>query len=574
MAKSKDKKTNPTSAPTPQPTFNNSDSTSSGNESFVDMVYNFLVAFIQNFIHLLITIIIGIVILWGCKVSQASLLPTDIFCYPYEEKQYKGTSFMPINECDKFDININLKKIEDVLMSEKIKFRYTDFEPNQKNMLIDLLSSIKFAYWNKGTIQYIISILESLVVTNYGIQNTFYLTLNKYLNEPLIVFLAPYFMPPYLMIVGIYNYIFLIYTWFANMGWLFTKNITKEKKGRPIWKEMTLKQDGFIQMIISLILVWVFFLVFLFGNFILFPGMIIFVLIYCFFSVTMYNAEIKRVTQNEKGDTVEKTKSYGIIEAIKDFLIYKKHFILAIVTYQLLLGVGMHFGYTSLVLCVIGVILLVFYSDVYKPIIPEYLSEAIDNYNFASNKKCPDNSEFFKKDAESTKADNTNTGSNDQGSSGEDGSTGANNNQGQTQGQTQGQEQEQTQEQTQGQEQGQLVEKSYKGKVDNDESNDAKKHIDNDEDNDASNEDYIYSDSEAAAAVNANAQENAEETNENHESESEATPQQGGGYNLIKNAKTIHQQGGKKLVKTIKDLTRFLGRDGFNKSLSNKKGRY
>jgi len=146
MAKAKDKnksKNTKTPAPTPQPTFNASDPTNSSNEDYVTMVYNFIVGFIQNFIHLLIVIIMGIIILWGCKVSQASLLPTDIFCYPYEEKEYKGTKFMPTNDSDNFDININLKKIEDILMSEKIRFPYKDFEPNQQNMLVNFLTSIK-----------------------------------------------------------------------------------------------------------------------------------------------------------------------------------------------------------------------------------------------------------------------------------------------------------------------------------------------------------------------------------------------------------------------------------------------
>jgi len=533
MAKSKNKnKSNntetpaPTQAPTPQPTFNNSDPTNSSNEDYVTMVYNFIIGFIQNFIHLLIVIIMGIIILWGCKVSQASLLPTDIFCYPYEEKEYKGAKFMPNNDSDNFDININLKKIEDILMSEKIRFPYKDFEPNQQNMFVELLTSIKYAYWNKGTIEYIISIIESLIVTNYSIQNTFYLTLNKYLNEPLIVFLAPYFMPPYLMVVGIYNYIYLIYLWFSNMGWLFTKNTTKEKHGRPIWKVMSWKQDGIIQMCISLILVCVFLWVFLLGNFILFPGMIFFVMMYCFFSVVMYNAKIKRMVQNEKGETVEKTITYGIIEAVKDFLKYKKHYIIAIITYQLLLGVGSNFGYSSFALCVIGVVLLYFYSDLYKAIVPEYLSEAVDNYNFSSKKTCPDNSEFFKKENDAMKPDDTGP----DGSSGDsnaDGSSGDNND-------TSG---EGTQKETT--ESG----PSYKGKIPNDESEDSLPHVDNDEDND----------------------------NEQESSESSTTT---GGYKFINNVKTIQQQGGKKLVKTIKDLTRFLGRENMNKSFSNKKSRY
>jgi hypothetical protein len=333
------------------------------------------------------------------------------------------------------------------------------------------------------------------------------------------------------MLVGIYNYIFLIYLWFSNMGWLFTKNITKEKSGRPVWKVMTLKQDGIIQMCISLILVWVFLLVFLFGNFILFPGMIITVMMYCFFSVVMYNAEIKRVFQNENGETVEKTKYYGIIEIVKDFLKYKKHYIIAIITYQLLLGVGSNFGYSSLALCVIGVILLYFYSDLYKEIIPEYLSEAADNYNFVSNKKCPDNSDFFKKESDAMKPDDTGP----DGSSGDnnvDSSSGDNND-------TSGEET-----QKEPTESG----PSYKGKIPNDESEDSLPHIDNDEEN--------------------------EENDEEQETSQSLVPSKTGGLKFINNVKTVQQQGGKKLVKTIKDLTRFLGRENMNKSFSNKKSRY
>jgi len=516
MAKAKDKnksKNTKTPAPTPQPTFNASDPTNSSNEDYVTMVYNFIVGFIQNFIHLLIVIIMGIIILWGCKVSQASLLPTDIFCYPYEEKEYNGTKFMPTNDSDNFDININLKKIEDILMSEKIRFPYKDFEPNQQNMLVNFLTSIKFAYWNKGTIEYIISIIESLIVSNYSIQNTFYLILNKYLNEPLIVFLAPYFMPPYLMVIGIYNYIYLIYLWFSNMGWLFTKNTTKEKHGRPIWKVCSLREDGFLPMIVGLILVWVFLLVFLFGNFILFPGIIFFVMIYCFFSVTSYNAKIKRVFQNEKGETVEKTISYGIIEAVKDFLKYKKHYIIAIITYQLLLGVGSHFGYSSFALCVIGVVLLYFYSDLYKAIIPEYLSEAVNNYNFTSLKKCPDNSEFFKKENEAMKPDDTRSDDNS----------------------LEEEKKELTEEETSKNPNDQLEEPLPLPEID---------------------------------------EENDEDNNEEQETSQSLVPSKTGDLKFINNVKTVQQQGGKKLVKTIKDLTRFLGRENMNKSLSNKKGRY
>jgi hypothetical protein len=298
------------------------------------------------------------------------------------------------------------------------------------------------------------------------------------------------------------------------MGWLFTKNTTKEKHGRPVWKVCSLKEDGFLTMIVGLILIWVFLLVFLFGNFILFPGIIFFVMIYCFFSVTSYNAKIKRVFQNEKGETVEKTISYGIIEAIKDFLKYKKHYIIAIITYQLLLGVGSNFGYSSFALCVIGVVLLYFYSDLYKPIIPEYLSEAVNNYNFASLKKCPDNSEFFKKENEAMKPDdNSNDDSILEEEKKEPIETGP----------------------------------SYKNKNPNDESEEPlpQLDIDNDEDND----------------------------NEKETSESSASSTTDG-YKIINNVKTVQQQGGKKLVKTIKDLTRFLSRENMNKSFSNKKSRY
>ena len=62
----------------------NEKNTDTKNKESLDTTLSFFKSILYKLITLFIVLFLGIAILYGCKVSQSNILPTDNKCFPYE----------------------------------------------------------------------------------------------------------------------------------------------------------------------------------------------------------------------------------------------------------------------------------------------------------------------------------------------------------------------------------------------------------------------------------------------------------------------------------------------------------
>jgi len=186
---------------------------------------------IGKFLVSLAIIIIGLLIyfsaagsvLYGCKIAQANILPTDEKCMPYE-------SNTPI--ITPIQINIFETMFTDPALSQKIKFPY---EKNNTSTILDMLRKAKQSPNINSIKAYFISIIEGLFVFNFSYLNTFLNLLNQ-VPECLILIFGPIIMMVYSTILLFVEFFYVIYLWFYQMSWFFSVNANTSDEGKPKWQ--------------------------------------------------------------------------------------------------------------------------------------------------------------------------------------------------------------------------------------------------------------------------------------------------------------------------------------------------
>ena len=128
----------------------------------------FFTSLLYQFITLFIILLVGISILYGCKVSQSNILPTDIHCFPYELSE-------PVIK--EIPININITSVNGEKYSQKIYFPY---QANKKNLLLDYLRKIKEAPKASSIPTFLVEVIMAFLHFNYSMTNGFYHILNTY----------------------------------------------------------------------------------------------------------------------------------------------------------------------------------------------------------------------------------------------------------------------------------------------------------------------------------------------------------------------------------------------------------
>ena len=144
-----------------------------------NVVSNDLYANTKSFIISVIVIIFVIgfyfttsgVLLYACKVAQANIMPTDINAHPYTETK---------PDIKEIETNIFVTETETGQVSEKIKFPYNNY--NSSNAILDMLHKYKNNSNANFFTNYIFSILESLINSNYSILNYFFKNNRKYID--------------------------------------------------------------------------------------------------------------------------------------------------------------------------------------------------------------------------------------------------------------------------------------------------------------------------------------------------------------------------------------------------------
>jgi hypothetical protein len=187
---------------------------------------NFLKSVFSIIIIIVIYFFLGGLVLYGCKIGQANILPTDKNCYPY-------TNLKP--ELENIPINIFTTFFEPQ-MSMKINFPYNKF--NSSNIILDMFRKYKEEPKSNFLANYFISIIESLLQFNYSSLN-FILNIMNGLPEVVIVLIGPILIGIATSLLFLFDNFYLIYLWFANMGWFFKQNTNTDLNHKPVWEDVT-----------------------------------------------------------------------------------------------------------------------------------------------------------------------------------------------------------------------------------------------------------------------------------------------------------------------------------------------
>ena len=159
---------------------------------------------------------IGCLVLYGSKVGQSNILPTNINCFPYTDD---------IPDIKEILINIFTKNKQ----SMKIKF-----PPDSKNALLDIFREYKNESSSHFLANYFISIIESLLSFNFSSFNFMLNGMNS-IPESVILLLGPILFPIFLSFLFITDCFYFIYLWFSEMSWFFKENQNKDTDNKPNW---------------------------------------------------------------------------------------------------------------------------------------------------------------------------------------------------------------------------------------------------------------------------------------------------------------------------------------------------
>jgi hypothetical protein len=291
-------------------------------------------------------------ILYSCKLGQSNILPTDTHCYPYQDTK---PNIQPI------PINIFNTLLSDPPMSNKIKFPYDEY--NSENKLLDMFRKYKDEPRSNFLANYFISILESITQFNYSSFN-FILNLLNQVPEILILLFGPIIVFILGWIVFLLDHLYLIYLWFAGMGWFFKTNTNDSGTGKPDWESVTLLNWFGYWCAIWLVILFV---ILFFFSLPLLSVVTFLSMTWCMFSCITYKAELNG-------------KSITSIAVIQDVYKYYKLLIMSILSFFVVVSAFANLGaipgiFSILTLCLIywGIISI----DIFKPISKDGLSPLV-----------------------------------------------------------------------------------------------------------------------------------------------------------------------------------------------------
>lgn len=322
--------------------------------TYFQNIRTFIYDLAKKIFHVFIYVIIASMILYSCKVSQSSLIPSDTGCMPYESNN-------PTIKVVK--TNIFETFFSDPQLSEKLVIPYE--KENKKNILLDLIRGAKEKSDVSSITSYFISIIESVISFNYSAFEIFFNILNK-MPEFLILLLGPFIAMIYVVIVVVVDNFYFMITWFTQMKWFFKKNLNDTKSGNPEWESVTLENDSF-EFGISFWMVIFFVILGIFVLPLLAPIISIIIPLYCFLSIAGYTGYLNG-------------KPAGIFTIIKGvFTNYKVYIsiiisLIVISTAYTILGTGGGVGaITAVILIYFGIIAI----NIYSPIQDKNLTIAV-----------------------------------------------------------------------------------------------------------------------------------------------------------------------------------------------------
>lgn len=316
------------------------------NENYTSNIGKFLITILILFAIVITYYISSGLILYACKLGQSNILPTNKHCYPYENTKP----------------NISPSKINiftDSHNSMKINFPYDEF--NSSNKLLDLFREYKNEPNSNFLVNYLISLLSSVIQLNYSMFNYILDNMNTNLNENIIVLFGPIIISILTVFIFIIDNIYLIYLWFANMSWFFKTNVNDSNTGNPKWEDVHMTSP--FNYICAIIISVIFAILFLFC----FPclSLVSFISIsWCILTCITYNAEMNGQTINA-----------GTI--VKDVFKYYKVLIMGISCFFVIISAFSKLGNIPGIISVLTLTLIYFgfiSIDIFNPVNKEHMT--------------------------------------------------------------------------------------------------------------------------------------------------------------------------------------------------------
>jgi hypothetical protein len=331
-------------------------STSSNQSNFISNIGGFVITVIVLFIIIAFYYGSSGLLLYACKLGQSNILPTDVHCYPYEETK---PNIEPIQT------NI-FTTFTDPALSMKMKFPYNDY--NSSNTILDMFREYKNEPGSNFLANYFISMMESVVQFNYSSFNYILNMLNG-LPEILLVLFGPIIVAILSTFIFLADHIYLIYLWFAKMGWFFKTNTNDSGTGNPKWEEVGFTSPFYYWCSVSLVFLFIILFFFCFPLFSIISSL---AMGWCMFSCITYTAEMNN-------------KSINASTIIKDVFKYYKIPIMGIFSFLVILSAFTNLGIIPGIISIV-ILALIYFGiiaiDTFKPINKDHLS-ALSSYNQA-----------------------------------------------------------------------------------------------------------------------------------------------------------------------------------------------
>jgi hypothetical protein len=299
----------------------------------------------------------GSLVLYACKLGQSNILPTNVHCFPY-----KDTKPVINNNKEPIKINIFNTILSDPPMSNKISFPYNEF--NSSNKILDLFREYKSEPRSNFLANYFISILDSITQFNYSSLN-FILNLLNGIPEFLIVILGPIIAAIVLTALFLVDHLYLIYLWFAGMGWFFKTNTNDTGLGKPKWEDVT-----FINLFSYCCAIWlvILFVIIFFFSFPFLSVIAFLSMSWCAFSCITYKAELNGT-------------SITSATIIQNVFKYYKLLIMGIFCLLVIISAFAKLGTIPGLFCVLVLVLIywgIISINIIKPISKENLTPLVD----------------------------------------------------------------------------------------------------------------------------------------------------------------------------------------------------
>lgn len=252
----------------------NQNANSTNSQDISSNISKFLKTVISLVVFIIIYFYCSGLVLYFCKLAQSNILPTEDNCFPYNNLKPEIT---PIQT------NI-FTTFTDPQMSLKLSFPYNTY--NSSNKILDIFRNYKNEPKSNFMANYFISIIETLIKDNYKAINFIFNLLNE-LPEVLLVIGGPFILLTIFNTLFLLDHIYIIYLWFANMGWFFKKNENTSMNKQPEWTEVTIADPVEFSMAVGLVIL---FLILFFVFFMALPVLPFLTLLWCFISCITYKS--------------------------------------------------------------------------------------------------------------------------------------------------------------------------------------------------------------------------------------------------------------------------------------------